>query len=82
MDRGNCNILASVKPKYKYKVSNLLCNIGGENMATRKCNCTTRKANSASRKTSSSRNAEASTDNAKTSSRTTSKKTSRTKNCN
>jgi len=43
-------------------------------MAARKCDCTTKRR--------ASKNSEASTDNAKSSSRTTSKKTSRTKNCN
>lgn len=69
-------------PKYYYKVINLIKDfcfviIGGENMASRKCDCTTKK--TGSRRSS---NSEASTDNAKSSSRTTSKKTSRTKNCN
>ena len=48
-------------------------------MACRKCDTTTKRAGT--RKSSNTRT-EASSDNAKTSSRTTSKKTSRTKNCN
>lgn len=55
----------------------MLCNIGGENMASRKCDSTTNKRIGAKRAT---RKVEASTDNAK--SRTTAKKTSRIKNCN
>lgn len=53
--------------------------IGGENMASRKCDCTTKRAGS---RKSSTTKTEASTDNAKKASRTTSKKTSRTTNCN
>ena len=81
LDRLICNIMLFKQPKYKYKVSNYFVYIGGENMASKKCDCTTRKSASTSRK-SSNRNTEASTDNAKTNSRTTSKKTSRVKNCN
>lgn len=51
--------------------------IGGEIMASRKCNTTSTKKTSNQR---SSNRTEASTDNAK--SRTTAKQTSRTKNCN
>lgn len=67
--------------KYKYKAIKLFAlEIGGENMACRKCDTTTTKR--AGNKRSSSTRTEASSDNAKTSSKTTSKKTSRTKNCN
>ena len=68
-----------IHPKYKYKVSNYFVYIGGENMASRKCDCTTKKAGT---KRTSARNTEASTDNAKTNSRTTNKKSSRVKSCN
>lgn len=73
----NCNILTHHNPKYNYKAIRIALYIGGENMASRKCDCTKK---SATKRTSNK--TEASTDNAKTNSRTTSKKTSRTKNCN
>ena len=60
-------------------MKNYFVYIGGENMASRKCDCTTKRTGS---KKSATTKTEASTDNAKTTSRMTSKKSTRTKNCN
>lgn len=78
LDRGICNILSEICQNISTKYLKYFVNIGGENMANRKCDCTKKSNTKTTSRTSNK--VEASTDNSR--SRTTAKKSSRIKNCN